>query len=238
MVSKMGPAVMLTLAFLMMVPKAQAQSQPTDASLRQLLHPWQRYVRGFRRGHNFSFSVGATQGHWQIKSFGSLEPGRYSGSGIYSKFHYSFHLPIKWGLGYFVGSSVGYHFEAAETRQDFKPVPSYMFPGILAGLVFNVTPSVRVMLGADAFLERYNGLAERDDQGEDRNISVTMRSYDIQSGFEIFYDINWALRFEYHYRISQYFAPREIDVSESTPVDVDFNKQDQWIGFGISYHLI
>lgn len=202
---------------------------------RQELHRWQRHIRGFRREHHFSMSTGVSSGTWEIKHFGDLENRKFTGSGIVAKFRYSFHLPIYQGFGYFLGSSLGYHYESSDSRSPFKPVPALMFPGIMAGLAYNISPVLRVSSALEVYLERHERLGERDGQGDDPSISVTMQTYDVGVFCDIFYDLAWALRLEAHARVVDFYPP---DSSLGHPVDARIHKSDAWLGVGLVYHLL
>ncbi len=201
----------------------------------QELHRWERHVRGFRREHNFAFSLGASSGEWLIKRFGTLNGRRFDSSGVVARFQYSFHLPLYGGFGYMLGSSGGYNYEAADKRKPFQPVPSYVFPGLLVGLVYNASPVVRLSLAAEAYLERHNGLRERSGEGEGTEIHITMTAYDAGAFLDLFYDLSWALRLEGHYRHLEYHRPLDaIDL----PVNANIKKNDRWMGLGVVYHLL
>jgi len=202
------------------------------------MHRWKRYVRGFRREHNFAFSIGASSGTWRVKHLGTLDNQNFDNSGLYAKFQYSFHLPIYGGFGYLLGSSVGYHYETADRRQAFRPVSATQFPGILAGLVMNFTPVLRWSVAIDAYLERLDGLADRDGIGDDPTISITATTYDFGTFFDIFYNLNWGLRLEAHQRRLIYTHPHMHSGDQDFPVDASLKKDDQWMGLGLVYHLL
>src|SRR5206468_3802483 len=96
---------------------------------RDDIDDWDRYVRGFRRDHNFVVSAGVSKGTWNVKSFGTIKDRQFKNSGVYSLFTYAFHLPLYKGFGYLLGSTFGYHYEASDARAAFRPVPSFIFPG-------------------------------------------------------------------------------------------------------------
>lgn len=204
----------------------------------QELHRWDRHVRGFRREHNFALASGVSSGRWTVKRFGSLEDRKFDDSGVWTKFQYSFHLPIYKGFGYMLGSSTGYHYESTDDRRDFHPVAAVQYPGVLAGLVMNFTPVIRVSTAFDVYLERHNGIEEADDDGEDEKIFVTLQAYDTGIFIDVFYQLSWALRLEGHKRHVDYQKPFIPDSTESFPVDANFKKDDQWVGVALVYHLL
>jgi len=202
---------------------------------RDEFHHWQRYVRGFRREHNFTFSAGVSVGNWEIRHFGTMKSKKFSNSGIFSKGQYSFHLPFVDRIGYLLGSSFGYHYETTDKRRPYKSVPAVMFPGLLAGLSVNFTPAIRWIIAGEVYLERHDGIEERDKIEKDTKISITFHSYDINTAIDIFYKLNWALRIVTHYRQLRYFQP--LNTSEKA-VDANLNKTDRWLGFGLVFHLL
>ena len=111
----------------------------------------------------------------------------------------------------------------------------FAFAGVLAGLVLNFNPVFRWSLAADYYLERHNGIQERDGQDEDPEIHVTLKTFDAMSLIDVFYDINWALRIETHLRNTQFMRP---DEPEGFPVNANIKKTDQWLGIGLVYHLL
>lgn len=230
---------MVSVAFAGIVagPSVRAAEEENDAQLdlRGQRHRWYRYVRDFRGDHNFALASGVTTGFWEVGDMGTIGSGRFSDSGVFTKLHYSFHLPLYREFGYFLGSTAGYHVDTDTATRTFKPVSSVMFPGLLAGLVWNVTPAFRLSSGVDAYLERFDGLREKDGEGVDPQISVTLQAYDFGVFVDIFYELKWALRLEAHSRLLTYRKPAE---AEGTPVDVDLVKRDQWVGFGLVYHLL
>jgi predicted porin len=234
---------LIFLLFNLVAPSvARAETlEATREAARKLLvsrdefHQWERHVRGFRREHNFSLSTGVSSGTWRVGHFGTVTDREFSTSGIFTRFQYSFHLQIYHGFGYLLGSSAGYHFESVDQRSDFRPVSGIMFPGVLAGLVYNFNPVFRLSLGADAYLERHNGIAMREDDSEEVNVSATMQTYDFGMFLDIFYDLAWALRLEGHFRTVEFLRPKD---SEGFAVDANIKKQDRWVGVGMLYHLL
>ncbi len=224
-------------------------------------HSWERHVRTFRREHNFAFSIGSSNGTWDVGEFGSLTDRQYDNSGLFSRFQYSFHIQLYKGFGYFLGSSMGYHYESTDARHPFKPAPSIMLPGLLVGLTYNISPAIRMSASMDAYLERYSDLEERDgrytdmsncvdDEGNDiedcegeifdPEITVTMQTYD--RGYhaswymDVFYNLYWAVRLEAHARKATFIKPHNSEDVEA--IDARISKTDRWLGVGLLYHLL
>jgi hypothetical protein len=221
--------LLVLLALLAFSGAAAADDEAPDRA------DWDRYVRGFRRDHNFALSVGAGSGTWDVRRFGNIKGQKYKTSGAWSRFQYSFHLPLYQGFGYMLGSSFGYHYESADKRKPFHPVPALMFPGAMIGIVENFNPVFRWSLAFDAYMERLNDLAERDGQ----TISVTMEAFDFGTFIDFFYDLGWAVRLEGHHRHHAYLKPVCSKNSPCDfPVNANFRKDDDWVGLGLVHHLL
>jgi hypothetical protein len=208
---------------------------------------WDRHVRGFRREHNFALAAGMSSGTWHVKSFGTLSNEDFPARGAWSKFQYTYHIPIYSGFGYLLGSSAGYHYESANNDHAFRPVSCYEFPGVMAGLVMNFNPRFRLSVAADVYLERYNGIGGPDSEGNQQQIAITLAAYDGGVFFDVFYDLPWAVRIEGHKRHLDYERPNSLGANgcrnskgdqAPCPVDVTFSKNDGWLGLGIVYHLL
>lgn len=208
---------------------------PTAFPSRQDFHRWDRFVRGFRREHNFALSTGVSSGTWKVSHFGTLNDRTFDNSGVYAKFQYSYHIQIYEGFGYMLGSSTGYHYESADRRSVFRPVDATQFPSVLAGLVFNFSPMLRILAAGEAYLERHVGIEEHDGDGEDPKIAVTLTAYEASAAIDVFYELAWALRLEAHQRRLIYKEPLH---SEGFPLEAKLTKEDQWLGLALVYHLI
>jgi hypothetical protein len=192
-------------------------------------------VRGFRREHNFALASGVSSGSWSVKALGTLHDRRFNDSGAWTKLQYSYHLQLYHGFGYLLGSSVGYHYESADSRSVFQPAPALQFPGVLAGFVLNVNPVLRFSTAFDSYMERHNNIKERDGTPPDPEISVTIQAYDAGAFIDVFYDLAWALRLEGHRRHLQYEKPLN---AAGFDVDANLSKDDEWLGLGLVFHLL
>lgn len=199
------------------------------------VHNWERYVRGFRREHHFALVAGYSSGVWELHRIGTIEGEKSHQKGIFGKFQYSFHLPIYRGFGYLLGSSFGGLYESSASGSDFRTVPSVMLPGVLAGFVLNVTPAFRCYLAGEIYLERFDGLQDRDGVGPDERIHITTETFDGSFGFDWFYSLKWAVRAEGHLRRLVYVRPQE---PAGKPVDANIKKRDEWVGLGIAHHFL
>ena len=202
---------------------------------RGAIHEWDRYVRGFRRDHNFALVSGIGVGVWQVNSFGSLTSERFPSDTIFTRFQYSFHLPIWRGFGYVLGSGMGYVHESSARDSVFQTVPAVQLPGILAGFVWNFSPALRLGTSLEAYLERLNGLKERDGTARDPRVHITMETWDLSTWFDGFYALDWAFRVETHWRQSAFKRPRS---PEGKAVDANIRRTDRWVAAGLVYHLL
>lgn len=199
------------------------------------VHNWERYVRGFRREHQFAMVAGYSSGVWELHRFGTLEDERVNEKGAFAKFQYSFHLPIYSGFGYLLGSSFGTLYESSKSDSKFRSVPSIMLPGVLAGFVLNISPSIRCTIAGEIYLERFDGIQDRDNVGSDDSIHITTETFDGSAGIDWFYSLKWALRIEGHLRRLVYVRPQEPD---GKPVDANIKKRDEWVGAGVVHHFL
>lgn len=198
-------------------------------------HDWERYVRGFRREHHFAVVAGYSSAVWELFRIGTIEGERQHEKGIFTKFQYSFHLPIYQGFGYLLGSSFGTLYESSNENARFRTVPSIMLPGVLAGFVLNFSPVFRTYLAGEIYLERFDGIQDRDKVGEDEKIHITTETFDGSAGFDWFYNLKWAVRVEGHLRRLVYVRPQ---LPDGKPVDANIKKRDTWVGMGITHHFL
>jgi hypothetical protein len=215
-------------------PKNTAFAQEFESSDKNI-HPWKKYLRGFRVDHNFAILAGLSNSIWQVKKFGTLRNYEFANSGVFTRFHYNYHFPIYFGFGYTLGSAFGYHFESSDKRSPFRPKSAFALPGLSLGLTQNISEVIRVGIGAQAYLERHDGISEQEDSEPEYEISITMQAYEIYGYVDVFYDISWALQLGYHIRELQFVRPAK---ALGFPVDANLKKREQWIGLGILYHLI
>ena len=224
------------------LPSAQLEAEEENQGILRLIeHPWERYVRRFRSEHNFALTAGGSTGYYNIESFGEIVAQRFRSGAAWAKFQYSYHVPVYRGFGYLLGSSVGYYYEPADRRRVFQPAPAKMFPGILGGLVMNFTASLRLSAAADVYMLRADRITSFDpvDPSRTEQISVTMVAYDLGGFFDYFYDLNWAIRLETHYRSVYYYRPLQQPGDTTVYAsDAVFQLSDHWYGVGVVFHLI
>ena len=202
--------------------------------VRDQIREWDQSVLGFRKEHQFSWTLGISQGKWRFKRFGDQINKYHADSGSFTKMRYAYHLPIWRSFGYLLGTSVGYWDQiSGSSGMDIQSIT--MLPGIVAGFVLNMSPGFRSVLAVDYYLERWSGLKEDNQSGDDSDISVTARTVDVYTGLDIFYRLKWAVRLEAHKRWSNYKQPRQ---STGKEVHASISREDQWYGLGILFHLM
>ncbi|MCX6107154.1 MAG: hypothetical protein NTY08_15110 [Proteobacteria bacterium] len=224
------------------LPSTQLEAEEENQGVLRLIeHPWERYVRRFRSEHNFALSAGGSTGYYNVESFGEIVAKRFRSGAAWTKFQYSYHVPVYRGFGYLLGSSVGYYYEPADRGRAFQPAPAKMFPGILGGIVMNFTASLRLSAAADVYMLRADRITSFDpvDPSRTEQISVTMVAYDLGGFFDYFYDLNWAIRLETHYRSVYYYRPLQQPGDTTVYAsDAVFQLSDHWYGVGLVFHLI
>ncbi len=202
--------------------------------VRSQIKEWDQSVLGFRKEHQFSWTLGLSQGRWRFKRFGNQVNKYHSDLGSFTKFRYAYHLPIWRSFGYLLGTSAGYWDQiSGSSGMEIQSIS--MLPGIVSGFVLNMSPGFRTVLALDYYLERWSGLQESNNDGEEPNISVTARSVDVYLALDIFYQLKWAIRIEAHKRWSDYKQPRQSDGKE---VHASISREDYWYGLGLLYHLM
>ncbi len=132
------------------------------SDLRNNQDRWDQVLRGFRKGHNFVLALALDSGCWEGQLPSTQQQDEvvthdfYYRTSQYSlRFSYAFHIQIGGGLGYYLGTQFGSNlFETADSKQNYRRARMFSLPGILAGLVYDVSPTVRVLLGVGAHLKR------------------------------------------------------------------------------------
>lgn len=201
---------------------------------------WERIVRGFRREHHFAVTSGYGVGSWQVGSFGKLRSLQVGDSGFWGRAEYTYHLQLYRGLGYFLGSSAGVSYTKTRDSAPIKPPTSLIYPGVVAGGIYNFSPRFRLFAAASINLERYDDLRgiNPDEDGvavAPTEVSITMESYDGAIGLDFFPALQFAIRLSFHDRYQFYRKPRD---AGDKPVNADLERFDRWLGAGVVYHLL
>jgi hypothetical protein len=196
---------------------------------------WERVVRGFRREHHFAVTGGILQGSWQVANFGPLRDLQIGDDGFWTRGEYTYHLQIFGPFGYMLGSSAGATYARTADDAAVKSPTSLIYPGVVAGLVYNISPRVRALGAISVNLERYDGLRAVAQGQQDTEISITMESYDAMAAIDVFAAMNLAIRVEGHDRYQIYRRPRN---AGDKPVNAGLQRLDRWYGAGLVYHML
>jgi len=213
----------------------RAFGEPVARTYQQV-HPWERYTQGFRKEHNVAVTTGSARGVWKIKRFSTIQDKEIPSEALWLKFQYSFHLPLWQGFGYLLGSSAGVLYEQ-DTKEGLKPGLAWHLPGLLVGVVYNYSPSFRVVLAEEIFLERMENLEARPPENPASLDANMLSLLDVSLSVDYFFSLHLGVRLDAHYRKIFYTAP-ENAYEERLPEGVSFEKQDRWLGLGIVYHFL
>ena len=205
----------------------------TSVASKGVKSNWDAYIDSFRSDHNLSYILGRSQGSWQVDHFAGLSNKSYFSQGYLLKFNYSFHIPFKRTLGYFLGSSAGFQIEAGD-QEEFKIPVTLQLPGFLVGVVWDASAYFRVLLRLESYLERLDGITNQRNQ---KSLNANMLVWtDISVIFDFFFNIDLGVRLEAHQRLSVY-SP----MKNSGPNHVEyatFVRDDQWVGVGLVHHFL
>jgi|GEM_PF-2114088 len=196
---------------------------------------WERVVRGFRREHHFAVTGGYLKGTWQVGNLGSMRDRSIADSGFWTRGEYTYHLQIYGPFGYMLGSSTGATYTRTVDGAELKPPTSLIYPGVVAGLVYNISPRIRALGAVSVNLERYDGLRAVVPGEPETAVSITMESYDSMAAVDLFATINLAVRLEGHERYQFYRRPRN---AGDKPVNAGLERFDRWYGAGLVYHML
>ena len=201
---------------------------------RENLHEWEQTVRGFRRDHNFSLVIGQAMGQYKFERVGTVNSQNLSVTSYVSRFEYAFHLEFFGPVGGMLGSSFGYGMDASVSEPG-RTSELVAYPGLVAGMVWNIDPGVRLGVAFDYHLERLEGVGEEDGTSPDSPLGVTTRSMATVLSLDVFTSLTWAFRAEFHDRWLSYERPAE---SEELPLDAIFSREDRWLALGACLHLL
>lgn len=216
-------------------PAGAVEAPEASAPLSREFTRWERVVRGFRREHHFGVTGGYLRGSWNVSSFGPLKNTQIGDEGFWTRGEYTYHLQIYDGFGYLLGSSLGTTYTRTSDVAALKPPTSLIYPGVVVGAVYNISPRFRLLGAGSVNLERYDGLRALAEGQDETQISITMESYDAQAALDIFVAINFAIRIEGHDRYQLYRKPRN---AGDKAVNADIDRFDRWYGAGIVYHML
>mgnify|MGYP003683235395 CR=1 FL=1 len=191
--------------------------------LRLHQHRWERSVRGFRREHNFSVSLGVDSGTWLGQFPNSSSSVNYLSTQYQLRGRYSFHIPVWKRVGYFLGTSFGRSIVETSGTPGFEsPGVSYL-PGVSGGLVWNISPGLRVSVGSDLNLVRLQDFYHEDD-----SILTTGRRVSQKVLLDLFMTISTAISIEYEW----------YDLSLAGTNEAELRRSGESLAIGWLTHLI
>lgn len=203
--------------------------------LRGKAHRWEHIVRGFRKEHHFSVIGSAASGEWRFQRYGDAVNDVQRSSGYELRLRYEFHIPLYKSFGYFLGSGFGAQKErSADSRLQNPKI--IKLPGITGGFVWNLSPVVRLKSGMELYLERWDGLGlETGPLSKQESVSVTTRVVSLFAAIDIFYDLYYAVGFEYSQKKNHYLKPEK---AANQRVNADLEKVESTASLVMTYHLM
>jgi hypothetical protein len=200
------------------------------------LHVWDRYVRRFRRDHNFSVSTGYQIASWHVLRFGDFTEKTYHAEQTSLSLDYTFHILISGKTGYFLGSSAGYAYTKPDKiDKEFQPSTSWLLPGARAGIAYNYDPSGRFFAGVGAQLERFNSLRTHRLTGDWQAMAITGESFQIFGGVDLFFALDTAIHLSWVDTTTVFQKPT--DASDFL-VDARMTRRTQGGELGLLYHFL
>ena len=214
------------------VSKATAQTNSLDGVE---IEQWDRYIRKFRRDHHLSLITSYDRGSWDVRHFGPVDDQSFVSTGIETTLEYTFHIQIIGRFGYSLGTSAGYMFERAGSKDErFTPASAWKLPGLVGQLVYNIDPAARIFVGGAAYLARFNGFRVVQDDGSDDRAALTAEAFSFQTGIDLFYTINSGVRFFYN---RQLMMINRLDDSNYLS-NAHLIRNSQGGGIGAVYHFL
>lgn len=165
--------------------------------IRERLHEWDRAVRGFRMDHNFTVIAGMDLGVWSGYVASKDVPFDIRSNLPFIALQYSFHIPIlrTYGIGYYAGSRARFYaFE--HSVEELPNARLYGLPSATGGFVWNISPGLRVHIGADAALLRVEDFASPEVIDSDE-LSATAQVLSYKAGMDIFFTLASGISVEY-----------------------------------------
>ncbi len=205
-------------------------------ALAQQSESWENQIFHFRSSHQFSINGGPTDSQWKVSNFNAItEEQTFSKVGAFADLRYSFHLHLLGPVGYFVGCSMSIETEKNSYNKKLSYARRYTLPGISSGLVYNISPKNRLLIGIDIQLERWDALSESTEEFADSDeINVNANAGTIHLSFDNFYSATWAIRVTYRKKYSQISTPN----NSYAPLNADIENTSQSLGIGAVYHLL
>ena len=215
-------------------------------SYRAELHRWDRVVRGFRLAHNFTVAAGRRKNLWRYS--GTLlsstnedgdifqESIRGSSTTEYNMVYgcYTFHIPIGYSWGYYLGSSVGFSGAELGVDDSFQVGRRIQLPGLVVGVVWSLSPAIRLSVLADGHMVRFERVSEKA-LGEQSPIFFHATGVASEVTLEFFYQLGSALRVSY---VSELLEFRPTNGASGEGLGLARSSVGSGFMFGYAYHMI
>lgn len=187
-------------------PVAQGQQSrrvitPADPFI-EVSHKWDKAVRGFRKGHNFSLLGNYRRTVFQLTggSHDDVAVRLFAG-----QLRYAYHIQSDRNVGYYLGSSLGYIEPQASGPQDLEYARFIEFPSLLVGGVFNASSYLRIHTYLEGFLTRLEGFSRNPFTNAIDSTGETIRA---GMGVDLFYLLEWGVTFDASYYWSKLRVPK------------------------------
>lgn len=193
-------------------------------------HKWDKAVRGFRKGHNFSLL-----GSYRRVAF-SLSKDTYpevSRQLVAGQLRYAYHIQSDRNVGYFLGSSIGYLAPQVRGPEELEYQRFVEFPSLLVGGVFNASSYFRVYTYFEGYLTRLERFRRLPFTNAIDTTGETVRA---GAGFDLFYLLEWGVTFDASYYWSSMRAPKPESTADHGVESVIMSGNS--FALGLVLHLI
>ncbi len=171
---------------------------------------WSKALRGFRSDHNFSVSLGVDGSNWRLVR-GDNPRFSVASQSLRSEVSYSFHLPLLFGIGYYLGTTFGVRSDRF-SGSELSSYYSILLPGLDLGVVWNVANNCRINAGYSFSWQRLDSLKITDLNDGVAKSSLTGEAVSYRAGLDYFFNISEALRVEYEQLTFFYSSPSILDL--------------------------
>ncbi|MDD9950168.1 MAG: hypothetical protein OXT67_01260 [Zetaproteobacteria bacterium] len=208
----------------------------------------------FKQNHHFSTNIIRTKETWFIRNVSTAVASNpelsdihdfetlLSSTGITIMGRYSFHIPIYKKWGYYLGSQAGVASHQIDNPR-VTSTPSWVLPGVEAGLTYYMNKSMRMNVHLEWYLERINGLIITN-HNQTRQIRLSMHyenQFDLGGSGEYFWNDTHGIRFEYRKHTLKNLPPvKRSDnglSSQGKLENIRIERQTFSIGLGYVYYF-
>lgn len=180
---------------------AQPAQGPADPFI-EVSHRWDKAVRGFRKGHNFSLLGNYRRVAFQLGGGNYNEVSRRLFAG---QLRYAYHIQSDRAVGYFLGTSLSYVEPQASGPEGLEYQRFLELPSLLVGGVFNGSSYFRLHTYLEGYLTRLEGFSRNPFTNAIDTTGETIRA---GMGFDLFYLLEWGVTFNASYYWSKLRVPK------------------------------